>query len=98
MSKKYLVTGGAGFVGSNLIEFLSKKTDLKIISLDNYSTGNIKNHIKYTLELFISCLIALEISLEPNPYIKELIFILLIYIALKHNLTNKTLNSIKKYL
>ena len=61
-------------------------------------TTDIKNHIKYTLELFISCLIALEISLEPNPYIEELIFILLIYIALKHNLTNKTLNSIRKYL
>ena len=62
------------------------------------NTTDIKNHIKFTLELFISCLIALEISLEPNPYIEELIFILLIYIALKHNLVNKTLNSIKKYL
>jgi hypothetical protein len=62
------------------------------------STTDIKNHIKFTLELFISCLIALEVSLEPNPYIKELIFMLLIYIALKHDLPNKTLNSIKKYL
>ena len=58
----------------------------------------IRDKIKFTLELFISCLIALEVSLNPNPYIKELIFVLLIYIALKHDLTNKTLNSIKKYL
>lgn len=43
---KILVTGGAGFVGSNLIEFLLKKTKYKIISLDNYSSGYTKNHIK----------------------------------------------------
>ena len=47
MKNIIIVTGGAGFVGSNLIGFLSEKTDLKIISLDNYSTGSTKNHIKY---------------------------------------------------
>ena len=41
-----LITGGAGFVGSNLIELLLKKTNKKILSLDNYSTGNVSNHIK----------------------------------------------------
>ena len=41
-----IVTGGAGFVGSNLISFFLKKKNFKIISLDNYSTGTKKNHIK----------------------------------------------------
>ena len=41
-----VVTGGAGFVGSNLIERLLKFNNLKIISIDNYSSGNRKNHLK----------------------------------------------------
>ena len=40
-----IVTGGAGFVGSNLIENFIKKTKYKIISIDNYSSGFRKNHI-----------------------------------------------------
>ena len=45
--KNYIViTGGAGFVGSNLASFLLRKTNkMKIISLDNYSSGSKKNHI-----------------------------------------------------
>ena len=43
---KIIITGGAGFVGTNLIKKLLKKTKYKIISIDNYSSGTRKNHIK----------------------------------------------------
>ena len=45
MKNTIIVTGGAGFVGSNLIKRLVEKTSFKIISVDNYSTGHKKNHI-----------------------------------------------------
>ena len=45
MKNYILITGGAGFVGSNLIKELILKTRFKIISLDNYSTGKKLNHI-----------------------------------------------------
>ena len=41
-----IVTGGAGFVGSNLISELIKHKQYEIISIDNYSSGNKNNHIK----------------------------------------------------
>ena len=45
MKNIIIVTGGAGFVGSNLILLLIKKTKFRIISIDNYSTGKKKNHL-----------------------------------------------------
>jgi len=47
MKNIIIVTGGAGFIGSNLIKYLLKKKNLKIISIDNYSTGTTKNHINH---------------------------------------------------
>ena len=46
MKNYILITGGAGFIGTNLIKILLKKTSFRIISLDNYSTGIKRNHIK----------------------------------------------------
>ena len=45
MKNLIIVTGGAGFVGSNLINFLINRTNKYIISIDNYSSGSKKNHI-----------------------------------------------------
>ena len=41
-----VITGGAGFVGTNLITLLLKKTKYRLISIDNYSSGSKRNHIK----------------------------------------------------
>ena len=46
MKNFIVVTGGAGFVGTNLIKYLLNKTSYKIISIDNYSSGSKKNHIQ----------------------------------------------------
>ena len=55
MKNLIIVTGGAGFVGSNLIELLLSKTKKKIISLDNYSTGKKKNHLKTNRVRYLNC-------------------------------------------
>ena len=43
---KIIITGGAGFVGTNLIKLFLKKTKYKILSIDDYSSGTRTNHIK----------------------------------------------------
>ena len=50
-----VVTGGCGFVGTNLIELFIKKTKFKIISIDNYSSGTKKNHIKDNRIKYLNC-------------------------------------------
>ena len=62
-----IVTGGAGFVGSNLISYLLKKTKFKILSLDNYSSGFKKNHIKNKRVSYMKANTKDIFSLVKNP-------------------------------
>ena len=55
MKKYIIVTGGAGFIGSNLIKLLLQKTNNKIISIDNYSSGYKKNHIYHKNVTYFNC-------------------------------------------
>ena len=77
MKNIVVVTGGAGFVGSNLIEYLINKTKFKIISIDNYSSGSKKNHIKSRRINYINSNTK-TISKTLSPYKKKsyLFFIL----------------------
>tara|TARA_X000000950_G_scaffold278682_1_gene370073 strand:+ start:67 stop:951 length:885 start_codon:yes stop_codon:yes gene_type:complete len=45
IKNKVVITGGSGFVGTNLIKLLINKTKYKIISIDDYSSGSRSNHI-----------------------------------------------------
>ena len=71
MKNLIIVTGGAGFVGSNLIDLLLKKTNKKIISLDNYSSGSRKNHIKNKRVKYIFCN-TLDIEKKISKYTKKI--------------------------
>ena len=55
MKKIIVVTGGAGFVGTNLIEYLIRNTHYNILSIDNYSTGTKRNHVNSKRIKYLNC-------------------------------------------
>ena len=59
--------------------------------------AKIHEAIKYTLQLFISIYIALEIAIPPNLYTKQLVFCLIIYIILTYKVVPKIINTFSKY-
>jgi len=74
MKKYIVVTGGAGFIGSNLIYKLLKYTNFKILSIDNYSTGKKKNHISNKQVKYITS-DTRKISKVLNSYKKKIVAI-----------------------
>ncbi len=71
MKNLLIVTGGAGFVGTNLIDQLIKTTNYKIISLDDYSSGSKRNHIKHKRIKYIRS-DTIKISKVLNKYKKKI--------------------------
>ena len=71
MKSFIVVTGGAGFVGSNLIELFLIKTKFKIISIDNYSSGTKNNHIKNNRVQYINSN-TIKIERVLSPYLKKI--------------------------
>ena len=55
-----------------------------------------KENLMVILELVIACLIGLEVSFNPNPYIEELIIVMTIYIVLKHDIVEKILDTLDR--
>ena len=76
MSKKknIIITGGAGFVGTNLIKLFLKKTKYNIISIDNYSTGRKSNHIKSNRVKYIKGKTVNISKLVKNPKLIKSVF------------------------
>ena len=67
IKNKIIITGGAGFVGTNLIKLFLKKTKYKIISIDNYSSGKKSNHIKSSRVKYINGKTINIFKLIKNP-------------------------------
>jgi len=55
-----------------------------------------KEKLMIMLQLIIACLIGLEVSFNPNPYIEELIIVMTIYIVLKHDIVEKILDTLDR--
>ena len=55
-----------------------------------------KEKLMIMLQLIIACLIGLEVSFNPNPYIEELIIVMTIYVVLKHDIVEKILDTLDR--
>jgi len=71
MKNIIVVTGGVGFVGSNLISYLIKKTKFKIISIDNYSSGSKVNQVNNRRVTYLKS-DTREITKKLKPYLSNI--------------------------
>ena len=56
-----------------------------------------RNIIKYTLQIVISVLVAMEVSIPPNDYVRHLIVVLILYICFKNKVDERILAWFDKY-
>jgi UDP-glucose 4-epimerase len=66
MKKTFLVTGGAGFIGSHLCEKLAQDKNNKVYSIDNYSTGSVDNHVE-NVEYIVGSTVDIDSLISFTP-------------------------------
>ena len=66
MKKTFLVTGGAGFIGSHLCEKLAQDKNNKVYSIDNYSTGSVDNHVE-NVEYIVGSTVDIDSIISFTP-------------------------------
>ena len=59
---------------------------------------DVRKEVELSLKVVVSVLIGLEVSIPPNPYKQPLILGLVLLICLKHDIPNKILNKLKKWI
>jgi UDP-glucose 4-epimerase len=91
---RYLVTGGAGFIGSHLVDFLILRGD-EIVVLDNLSTGEVKNlHNVKTKISFIQGSVLDKLSVDKLVAQSDYVINLAAALGVL-NIVNKPLESLK---
>jgi UDP-glucose 4-epimerase len=91
---RYLVTGGAGFIGSHLIESLIKRSD-QVVVLDNLSTGSSKNLSKVADQITVHNGSILDQQLV-DKLVADCDYVIHLAAALGvFNIVNKPLESLK---
>ena len=57
----------------------------------------LKDKIIFTLELVVIVLLSMEATLPPNPFVREAMLVLVIIIALKYNMVERTIDIFDKF-
>ena len=57
----------------------------------------LKDKIIFTLELVVIALLSMEATLPPNPYVREAMLVLVLIIALKYNMVERTIKIFDKF-
>ena len=57
----------------------------------------LKDKIIFTLELVVIVLLSMEATIPPNPYVKEAMLVLVLIIALKYNMVERTIKIFDKF-